>query len=1679
MAERSSSLACKKFSANLFDKNKCQNCFKPKDAHTTSPTMPQRPTNIEVGVNRTKTTVKSGNLSIATQISTLPKILVQKWEKAWFMLYTSAILEWFSTEPTTPGQVPLGSINLDDCLGLTSAECDTSEQFTIGIKTLAKTHYLKAENRLEMDNWCRVLKPFVIASPGYKFNRNQTSRMMSYHDSKVSSPTNIAQERKTSVSRTVSAPWKAASTSPGSTSILTKRWSATEELLTKREAPDNTNDKTKDSVETQPDPASQPYYADLYVKPEPSAPKQNGETGSSILALETELAEAKRIAKQNQAKAEMCSKSLTDTKKQLEKANNVISIQKVNVEALSTEVETLKTRLRKSDEKVEKRLKELEFPTCNGNTPRDSIESGFIKLQSKLQENEKALIRRTRELEKANESRKKVAKHTRALLLELEGKLTENNSRITELEEQLMNKTLDLQYEKEERQRIEQEKGQLAKDLSTSALQSKQREITKRSNELLQQAKDEHKFSKNEHKNQQELEILNKKLEGKNSEIVRLQEQLAALDKKDAEFRVLESACKKAEEQVDVLRTELRMVNGGYTKEKTKCGELESRVQDALLQMKEKEQEIRKMKEKNSELKSEIERTRQECDTQVLLLQEDNETTRMKLVEVQEELDAVHTETDGRNPEFEELSHDFEELKTKAEKSEIELGKLRDVQVETVRNFNNEKNKRLKLETEFGEKILELENSQKEVEQFRKLLKEAEGRFEKECKRASELEGLCRSNKEASELQVAAQSKTLSESHVKVKKYESEMEEQKRILDEKNEEILRLNKEMKKRIKIDENILSEIVDMESRLNDRNSEMVSSDLKDDTAGDRTSVLGAVACLGKRVEVLSSSLREEKEKCRVLEQDLQAKEVPTRRCSICERRKNETTSLAQDLEDVKANHRKELERMQNSMNSEAHTLKNTAEEMKLKLTSKVILLQSDISELKSKQEQEMAQVNEQHKKEVESWRENLDNKVDELFQQHKQDAELSRENHQQKLNQLTERHEQDIEVWKEKLEALKGSSDEEIASVRAKLEGLERQLSSERESNERRIETLKQDYEARSSKPDANKEAVVTLTEFEEVQEKHTKELEKIKENHRRELEENKSDMMMVLQALKSDSYQSSSMSSESIEMNDELKKLERYVETLKKEHEQEIERLNHEHEEDLKQLRSDMVTLLRVQESYRTPEDEKADPNGNVVDLEGQLAALRRSHEKEIREKEEKHKIEVNQLKSDMLVAIQAASAVGSVSPKATTPPDERVAELETYITNLERDFEDERENLQNTIKKAESATKFGLRRNEEMSNKIYQMQREMEEIDSKYQKEVKLYKEAFDQEKNRKTTIGAVPGILAENESLKVKLQELELSMEQMQVRYDGEIKRYKEKFQQENVISVEELHLKIKSLEDSIEQMRLEHETELERYTKAVKKGKVSLSSTAKERDLERKIDDLESTVNLMRQKHREEVRKYRERLEDEMERHRKEVQESRAKLRKLEADTRQMEDFRNKITEFENKNSKLSKEASKCKEQEIELNETRSKNRELQRQIDTLKRKLDKLEAAEETSNESSVTSGRSKLPRYSSLDNIGLSSSARTKIQSGGEAGESAKNEDDVFEMNNNSGKSEIGGYKLNPTLKRPASVSAFPIQTDNGTRRAAYSEKRRDSGSTSNRPSYQPAYIKSSASSSSLK
>ena len=337
-------------------------------------------------------------------------------------------------------------------------------------------------------------------------------------------------------------------------------------------------------------------------------------------------------------------------------------------------------------------------------------------------------------------------------------------------------------------------------------------------------------------------------------------------------------------------------------------------------------------------------------------MQEDNETTRMRLQEVQEELESLQTETDGKNPDYEN-----------------EFRKLKDSQIETARDFNNEKNKRLKLEKDFAEKCLELQNSQKDVEKFRELLRTVEVKLGKKSEKIRELEGICKSAEEKSEYRDGKYSEKLNKLEAKVQKYFSEINGKKEELTQSNEELLRVNSELEKRMKVDGQVLSRIENLNSSLSETWSSFVDPNSKDDQLNieimrDKTSVIDTVECLCKKLEFLSSFLKQEKQRSCSLEQSLQTQQASARRCSACEKRRNEKASLVGSVEEANLNHRKELDRLKESMNNENLALKSQAEEMKLKLTSKVILLQSDISELSAKHESELGQIHEQHKKEV---------------------------------------------------------------------------------------------------------------------------------------------------------------------------------------------------------------------------------------------------------------------------------------------------------------------------------------------------------------------------------------------------------------------------------------------------------------------------------------------------------------------------------------------------------------------------------------------------------------------------------------------------------------------------------------------------------------------------------------
>ena len=298
---------------------------------------------------------------------------------------------------------------------------------------------------------------------------------------------------------------------------------------------------------------------------------------------------------------------------------------------------------------------------------------------------------------------------------------------------------------------------------------------------------------------------------------------------------------------------------------------------------------------------------------------------------------------------------------------------------------------------------------------------------------------------------------------------------------------------------------------------------------------------------------------------------------------------------------------------------------------------------------------------------------------------------------------------------------------------------------------------------------------------------------------------------------------------------------------------------------------------------------------------------------------------------------------------------------------MKKEFKKEKE-------KSEAATRFGLRRNEEMSNKIYLMQKEMEEVDHKYQKEIQVYKEAFEREKQVKVAQGMTGSLASENEELRVKLEGLELKMEESEALHASEIKIYKDKLGEQKSMDAEEMLYKIKSLEGVIDEMKFEYEVsgkganssrenelenrvkdlevrlkdsnviheadvsqskELKRKVEILEKELQDIKSNqkatktqwgtktdAKLREHELKIEELESLLDVKRKRHREEIKELKEKLEVEIQKHTDDSKELRKLQRAISDDSAVSGDyFKRKLDEQRTENRKLREELEKSK--------------------------------------------------------------------------------------------------------------------------------------------------------------
>ncbi|XP_025092199.1 COP1-interactive protein 1-like isoform X4 [Pomacea canaliculata] len=141
---------CRKFVPNMFNKSKCQACFGSKEAHSAEALESNK---------ATRKVSKCGYLFVSPDLDfSNPLDRTRKWQRRFFRLYDDGELTFSVDE--NPDTVPQGSVDMNRCTDVLDAETVTTHQNSIAVVTPEKTEYFKANSKEEMQWWHDVLIEF-------------------------------------------------------------------------------------------------------------------------------------------------------------------------------------------------------------------------------------------------------------------------------------------------------------------------------------------------------------------------------------------------------------------------------------------------------------------------------------------------------------------------------------------------------------------------------------------------------------------------------------------------------------------------------------------------------------------------------------------------------------------------------------------------------------------------------------------------------------------------------------------------------------------------------------------------------------------------------------------------------------------------------------------------------------------------------------------------------------------------------------------------------------------------------------------------------------------------------------------------------------------------------------------------------------------------------------------------------------------------------------------------------------------------------------------------------------------------------------------------------------------------------------------------------------------------------
>uniref|UniRef100_A0A4W5JZC3 Myosin phosphatase Rho interacting protein n=1 Tax=Hucho hucho TaxID=62062 RepID=A0A4W5JZC3_9TELE len=137
---------CRKFQANIFNKSKCQNCFKPRESHLLS----------DEDLNQAKP-IYGGWLLLAPEGTNFgnPLHRSRKWQRRFFILYEHGLLRYALDEMTST--LPQGTINMNQCSDVIDGESRTGQKNSLCILTPDREHFIRAECREIINGWQEAL----------------------------------------------------------------------------------------------------------------------------------------------------------------------------------------------------------------------------------------------------------------------------------------------------------------------------------------------------------------------------------------------------------------------------------------------------------------------------------------------------------------------------------------------------------------------------------------------------------------------------------------------------------------------------------------------------------------------------------------------------------------------------------------------------------------------------------------------------------------------------------------------------------------------------------------------------------------------------------------------------------------------------------------------------------------------------------------------------------------------------------------------------------------------------------------------------------------------------------------------------------------------------------------------------------------------------------------------------------------------------------------------------------------------------------------------------------------------------------------------------------------------------------------------------------------------------------